>query len=101
MFNDVIWALVLGILAVENLVVMVIEEIHHTREPENKFHSGSFLINVAAIIMCVTVCCLKLCIVYDYMEHPKVMTTEPPQVDTLQDNNTTYYLYQFRNNYHQ
>ena len=99
MFSDVIWALVLGILAVENMV-MAIEEMHHASKPENKFHTGSFLINIAALIMCVAACCLRLCTVYDYVEHPKVLTTTPPQVDTLQDNNTTYYLYKFQDNHY-
>lgn len=99
MFKDVIWTLVLGILAVENLV-MAIEEIHHASKPESKFHSGSFFINILAVIMCVTACCLRLYAVHNYVEHPKVLTTTPPQVDTLQNNNITYYLYQFQDNHY-
>lgn len=99
MFSDVIWALVLGILAVENLV-MAIEEIHRANDSGSNFNTGAFLINIAALIMCVTACCLRLCIVYDYMERPKVLTTTPPQVDTLQENNTTYYLYKFQDNHY-
>ena len=59
-----------------------------------------FVFNMFAILVCMYGMYLGIERIAKYEEAPKVYTTEAPQVDTLQENGKTFYIYRFQDNHY-
>lgn len=96
--ESAIWLIILSILFTSNLNATIDEGIRGSREGD--FHLGMFLFNFAAVVLVLLAMYTDLNRIIRYQEAPKVYTTETPQVDTLQENGKTFYIYKFQDNHY-
>lgn len=88
----------LSIMLTANLAAMIDEAARAQREGD--FKVGMFLFNLFAAAVVLLAMFNQFNTVIKYQEAPKVYTTEIPQVDTLQENGKTFYIYKFQDNHY-
>jgi hypothetical protein len=98
MLESAIWIMTLSIMLTANLAAMIDEAARGQRE--GNFRVGMFLFNLFAAALVVLALFNQFNTVVRYQEAPKVYTTETPQVDTLQENGKTFYIYKFQDNHY-
>lgn len=98
MLESAIWIMTLSILFTSNVAAMIDEGVRGQRK--GNFRIGIFLFNLfAAVLLLLSLYC-QFNTVIRYQEAPKVYTTVAPQVDTLQENGKTFYIYRFQDNHY-
>ena len=96
--ESAIWIMTLSILFTANVAAMIDEGVRGQRQ--GNFRIGVFLFNLFATVLVILALYNQFNTVIRYQEAPKVYTTETPQVDTLQENGKTFYIYKFQDNHY-
>lgn len=96
--ESAVWIMVMSILFMVNVATMITEGVRGLMG--GKFRIGVFLLSFLASVLVLLSLCGEFNTVIRYQEAPKVYTTEIPQVDTLQENGKTFYIYKFQDNHY-
>lgn len=98
MLESAIWIMTLSILFTANVAAMIDEGVRGQRE--GNFRIGVFLFNLFATVLVLLALYNQFNTVIRYQEAPKVYTTVAPQIDTVQENGKTFYIYRFQDNHY-
>lgn len=98
MLESAIWIMTLSIIFTGDIAAMIDEGVRGQRE--GNFSIGVFLFSLFATVLVLLAMYNQFNTIARYQEAPKVYTTETPQVDTLQENGKTFYIYKFRDNHY-
>ena len=96
--ESAIWIMTLSLLFVANVNAMMGEAAE--RKHTGKFNLGMFLFNAFAAILVLAALIIDFNMISTYQKAPKVYTTVAPQIDTVQENNQTFYIYHFQDNHY-